>query len=257
MNVITMTEEQKAYKSSRLPVSLYPTKMREEEDGKVKYHARTMFRSKLNMEDIAKDLIATGVITDMTEEKIVSVWKKINAAVLDRILNGSVVDCGIGTMYATVHGSFDTKLSEFDPENNWIDVGFRSSKETKKYTESVTPVIGNGKEQIPELKSVFDVETAASDILTPGGQIVLRGKNLLVAGENEDIGLYFVNAETGEEATCVKSEKLAKNSSTELICTVPALAQGTYKLKVCTQKSKTKPTKETVAEVFTSVFSVN
>ncbi len=209
------------------------------------------------MDMVARDLIATGVITDMTEEKIVRIWKKINAAVLDRILNGSIVDCGIGTMYARVLGSFDTKLSEFDPENNWIDVGFRSSKETKKFTEAVTPVIGNGKEQLPELKTVFDVESAASDILTPGGQIVLRGKNLLIAGTNEDIGLYFVNAETDEEAACVKSEKMAMNFNTQIICSVPQLSQGTYKLMVRTQKSKSQPTKETITVLFPSVLKVN
>ena len=100
MNVNSLIKENVEYKSYKLPVSLYPLKMRESEDGKVKFHARTMFRNKLNMEDIANDLIATGIIKDENSQQIVKLWNKLNGAIIDRVLNGSIVDCGIGILYA-------------------------------------------------------------------------------------------------------------------------------------------------------------
>lgn len=256
MNAITLTQKQNEYKSYKLPVLLYPTKMREEEDGKIKYHARTMFRNKVTMEDIASDLITIGVVNGKTQEEIVEIWTKLNAAIIDRILNGSLVDCGIGILYAKVIGSFDSKTTEFNSENHSIDIGFRTSKLSKQIASSVRPVIGQSNRLLPELISVTDVESSSSDTLTPGGQIVIKGKNLLVTGTNEDTGLYFVNSEKPDEAVCVKPEKMAKNSGSEIICSVPQLEKGTYKIKICTQKSKQKPAKETVSETFPVLLSV-
>ena len=109
MNVNSLIKENVEYKSYKLPVSLYPLKMRESEDGKVKFHARTMFRNKLLMEDIANDLIATGIIKDENSQQIVKLWNKLNGAIIDRVLNGSIVDCGIGISLCKTFGQLRNK----------------------------------------------------------------------------------------------------------------------------------------------------
>lgn len=255
MNINTLAQENHEYKSYKLPVRLYPLKMRESEDGKIRFHARTMFRNKLLMEDIANDLITTGIIADESSQKIVNLWNKLNAAIIDRILNGSIVDCGIGILYAKISGSFDTKQSDFDSTIHQVDIGFRTNKETKDIVASVRPVIGQSSSIIPELIETFDVESQKADILTPGGQLVIKGKNLLVTGSNDDVGLYFVNQDTKAE-TCVKPFKMAKNTGSEIICSIPALEAGTYKIMIKTQKSKKAPSKDTVSEIFLPVYTV-
>lgn len=256
MNINTLAQENIEYKSYKLPVRLYPTRMRAAEDGKVKFHAKTMFRNRLSMEDISHDLIATGVIADENSKEIVKLWNKLNAAMIDRILNGAVVDFGIGLLYAKVQGSFDSKQSVFDPSKHFIDIGFRTNKETKEIAATVRPVIGQGNTLVPELIEVLDIESGKEGLFTPGGQLILKGKNLLITGTNEDVGLYFVNSDTKEEV-CVKSDKLALNRPTEIICSVPAgLEAGTYSLMIKTQKSKQNPSKETVSEVFDRTFLV-
>lgn len=255
MNINTLAQENHEYKSYKLPVRLYPLKMRESEDGKIRFHARTMFRNKLLMEDIANDLIATGIIADESSQKIVNLWNKLNAAIIDRILNGSIVDCGIGILYAKISGSFETKQSDFDSSIHQVDIGFRTNKETKDIVASGRPVIGQSSSIIPELIETFDVESQKADILTPGGQLVIKGKNLLVTGSNDDVGLYFVNQDTKVE-TCVKPSKMAKNTGSEIICSIPTLEAGTYKIMINTQKSKKAPSKDTVSEIFLPVYSV-
>ncbi|EID84530.1 hypothetical protein MSI_19500 [Treponema sp. JC4] len=256
MNINTLAQENIEYKSYKLPIRLYPTKMRESEDGKVKYHAKTMFRNRINMEDIAKDLIVTGVIGDENSLEIVNIWNKLNAAMIDRILNGAVVDFGIGVLYAKIQGSFDSKQSEFDPSKHFIDIGFRTNKETKEIAATVRPVIGQGNTLKPELIEVFDIESGKNGVFTPGGQLVIKGKNLFITGTNEDVGLYFVNQETKDEV-CIKTDKMAKNGTSEIICSVPAsLESGVYCLMIKTQKSKQNPTKETVCELFDKTFII-
>ncbi|WP_027727299.1 DUF4469 domain-containing protein [Treponema sp. C6A8] len=256
MNINTLAQENIEYKSYKLPVRLYPTNMRKTEDGKVTYHAKTMFRNRLSMEDIANDLIATGVISNENTVGIVTLWNKLNAAMIDRILNGAVVDFGIGVLYAKLLGSFESSQSVFDPLKHFIDIGFRTNKETKELASTVRPVIGQGNTHMPELIEVLDIESGKDGVFTPGGQLVIKGKNLFITGTNEDVGLYFVNRDTKEEV-CIKNDKMAKNGTAEIICSVPAsLASGTYSLMIKTQKSKQNPSKETVCEVFDKTFIV-
>lgn len=256
MNINTLAHENVEYKSYKLPVRLYPTKMRAGENGKLKFHAKTMFRNKISMEDISNDLIATGVISNESSVEIVNLWNKLNAAMIDRILNGAIVDFGIGLLYAKVQGSFDSKQSDFDSSKHFIDIGFRTNKETKELASSVRPVIGQGNTLVPELIEALDIESQEEGVLTPGGQLVLKGKNLLVTGSNEDVGLYFVNQTTNNES-CIKADRMAKNSASEIICSVPAgLEAGSYSLMIKTQKSKQFPLKETLCKYFDQTFTV-
>ena len=129
MNVNTLTKEDVEYKSYKLPVRLYPSNMLIAKEGKPTFHAKTIFRNKINMEDIAKDLIVTGILKNSSAEEILYIWERINAAVIDRVFNGSIVDAGIGTIYARLNGSFRSRLSNFDPADKSIDnIGFWKRK---------------------------------------------------------------------------------------------------------------------------------
>ena len=255
MNINTMAEEELEYKSYKLPVRLYPSKMRAGEDGKVTYHAKTMFRNKVVMDDIAKDLIVTGVVKDSSKDEILYIWNRINAAIKDRVFNGSQVDCGLGIMYARLNGSFESKQSDFDPELHTIDFGFRSSKEIKELAADVTPVIAQGKENVPEITSVYDAEGKENDVLTPDGDVIIKGRNIKIAGTNEDVGLYFENTESGT-ISIVKAEDVIRNTGTELICNVPQLEEGKYRLTVKTQRSDSNPSKTTLTASYLILLEV-
>lgn len=256
MNINTISEKQVDYKSYKLPVRLYPSNMLIAKDGKLSFHAKTMFRNKINMEDIAKDLIVTGVLKNSSADEIVYIWEKINAAVIDRVLNGSIVDAGIGTVYARLNGSFESRLSEFNPDIHYIDLGFRNNKDIKELASHVIPVIAQGNEIVPQITSILDIASQKDDTLTPKGDIVIKGKNLLIAGTNEDVGLYFVNTSDNSEAK-VALTKLTKNSRSELICDIPDLAPGTYTIVIKTQKSATAPTKLTCTSGYEKILTVN
>ncbi|MBR1402610.1 MAG: DUF4469 domain-containing protein [Treponema sp.] len=257
MNINTLSQASADYESSKLAIALYPAKMREEADGMTSYYAKTLFRNKLTMENIANDIIATGTLTSYTAEQILSVWGVVNNAIIDRVLNGVIVDGGIGTFYARVSGSFASEQSSFDSEKNSIDVAFRSSKSVKELAADITPVIAQGNSVKPEITSVTDVESGEDGTLTVGGFLDIAGKNILVTGTNDDVGLYFVNCEDDEKSVKLEAAKIGVNTSSRIACVVPPLCSGTYTVKVVTQCSKTKPHKESLENTFSTVFSVS
>lgn len=256
MNINTLSKTTVDYESSKLAVALYPTTMRKEKDGKTSYHARPIFRNKLSMENIANDIIATGALEGYTAEQIISVWRVANNAMIDRVLNGSIVDGGIGTFYARVTGSFDSEQSSFDSKKNAIDIAFRSGKTVKELSSQIQPAIAQGNSVKPEIISVTDIESGKSDTLTPGGFLDITGKSILVTGENDDVGLYFVNIEDESKSVKVASTKIGVNTSARIACVVPNLESGSYRIKLVTQCSKQSPRKESQSCVFPMILTV-
>lgn len=257
MNINTLSKTTADYESSKLAVALYPTSMRKEKDGKTTYHARPIFRNKLTMENIANDIIATGALEGYTPEQIISVWRVANNAMIDRILNGSIVDGGIGTFYARVTGSFDSEQSSFDSKKNAIDIAFRSGKTVKELSSQIQPVIAQGNSVKPEIISVMDIESGKSETLTPGGFLDITGKSILVTGDNADVGLYFENTEDEAKSVKIAAAKIGVNTSTRIACVVPQLASGNYKIKIVTQFAKsTVPCKESKSQTFGNTFTV-
>lgn len=257
MNINTLSTSNADYESSKLAVALYPTAMRKEQDGKISYHARPIFRNKLGMENIANDIIATRALEGFSLEQILTVWRVVNNAVIDRVLNGSLVDGGIGIYYAKITGSFDSEQSTYDSDKNAIDIAFRTGKTVKELASTIRPAIAQGNTIKPEIISVLDVESGSDNVLTPGGFLDITGKNLLVTGTNEDVGLYFVNTEDDSKTVKLEVAKIGVNSSVRIACVVPELEIGNYRIKVVSQCSKTYPRKESVECNFNTIFAVS
>ncbi|MBQ9622843.1 MAG: DUF4469 domain-containing protein [Treponema sp.] len=257
MNINTLSQQTADYESSKLAVALYPTAMRKETDGKMTYHARTLFRNKLTMENIANDILATGSLTGYSVEQILSVWSVVNNAMIDRVLNGSIVDGGIGSYYARISGSFDSEQSSFDHKKNAIDIAFRSGKEVKELAKSISPVIAQGNSTKPEIVSVTDIESGRENVLTPGGFLDIAGKSILVTGSNEDVGLYFINVDDESKTVKLPASKIGVNTSSRIACVVPNLESGSWRIRIVTQYAKsTVPCRESKSQIFCNTFTV-
>jgi hypothetical protein len=80
-----------------------------------------------------------------------------------------------------------------------------------------------------------DIKTGAeNETLTPGGQFSISGHKIKIAGEDADIGVYFVS-ESGERVKA--DEPLAENTASKLIGVIPALGVGTWRVEIKTQYS--------------------
>jgi hypothetical protein len=83
---------------------------------------------------------------------------------------------------------------------------------------------------------VTDVATGKTDgTITPNEDIIIEGDKIKVAPEEEGYGVFF--ADEGGTETPV-THRLTENNPKKVIARVPALAAGTYTLKVVTRFSQ-------------------
>ncbi len=236
MNLNTLAAQEADYKSGSLPVALYPNAMRREADGKQTFFARPIIREHLSMDDIASDMVVAGVNNGMSREQIVSTWKNINCAVLDRVANSCSVDTGLCLCSTRISGTFATDSEAFSRERHGIDMAFRTNSYVRDKLAGLSVVIRQGNSVKPQISGVRDLESGSCEELTPGGFLEVTGSNLALLGKDEAVGLYFMNEDDPSMSVVLKAEKMGVNSPSRLACVVPAtLAPGRYRLKVVTQ----------------------
>jgi hypothetical protein len=81
----------------------------------------------------------------------------------------------------------------------------------------------------------IDVTTeSVNETLTPGGMFSIAGHKLKVAGDNPEVGVYFV-PEADPAGRVKVSGHLAENTASKLIGIVPALGAGKWKVEIKTQ----------------------
>jgi hypothetical protein len=92
-------------------------------------------------------------------------------------------------------------------------------------------------EAVMEIVEVIDVKTGSmNDRITPNRNLRIRGSKLKLAGENPDVGVYFINEATGEQIK-VEADEIVDNKPSELMIIVPELGVGLYLVQVTTQFS--------------------
>lgn len=259
MNLNTLAKENIDYKSVSLPIALYPNAMRRKADGKQTYYARPINRSRLSMEDIASDMVVAGVNNGFSKEQILAVWNNINSAILDRVANSNIVDCGLGVFGAKLNGTFETESDSYNRENHSIDMGFHSSKTVRELLNKLQVVIRQGNTIRPQISDVYDLESGGAEKLSNGGFLEITGSNLIIQGEDDSVGLYFVNVDDETKTVKLDGSKMGINTSGRLACVVPTtLTTGNYHIKVVTQFAKSKtPRKEPVEFTFDKLFTVD
>ena len=261
MNLNTLAADEADYKSGNLPVALYPNAMRREKDGRQTFYARPIIREHLTMDDIASDMVVTGVNGGMSREQIVSVWKNINCAVLDRVANSCSVDTGLCRCAASVTGSFDTDGDTFSRGRHCIGMAFRSSRAVRDKLGELSVVIRQGNSASPCISGIRDLESEEAGmqgVLTRGGYLELTGSNLMLFGTAPSVGLYFVNEDDPAKTVVLGEKKMGTNSPSKLACVVPTtLADGYYRLKVVTQFTHSKlPRREPRSFTYDQPFAV-
>jgi len=84
---------------------------------------------------------------------------------------------------------------------------------------------------------VTDVKSGSvNDQITPNRNLKIKGYKLKLAGDNANVGVYFVNKDTAER-TKVDASDIVTNNPSELVIVIPALKAGAYTLEVTSQYS--------------------
>ena len=233
MNINTLSAAQVEHKSNEVPFALYKNNFADSEPS---YFARVINQGTCTDEDLACDIITAGLSGGLTKEKLLEVASLFRNARIARILTGCTVDDGITSCGLSLSGKFLSQNDTFSPERHAVSLGCRASTRLKPVLQSVTPVIRRGNVILPAITEVLDLESRGAQTLTRNGFLEVKGVNLTVTGDNEDVGLYFVCTEDDSKTVRLGTEKIGRNEPSTLCCVVPAeLEEGTYRIMVRTQ----------------------
>lgn len=223
-------------KIGNLPVALYPNKMLTDKDGKNKLYAMTVVRGVCTLEDLVNDIVASGLNEEFSKEQILNLLNLVNNAKLARLAEAFTVDDGITRLLLRVKGSFESESDTFSTERHSIEISSSTISEANKYFEKLRPAIRQGNSKKPAITAVYDVRSKSGNMLTKGGFLEIKGVNIKICGENQDVGLYFVNTDDSSQTVKLAVEELGINASTRIACVVPQnLVSGSYRIKVVTQ----------------------
>lgn len=256
MNVSSLSKEDIEHKQGDLPVALYPNRM-VAEDEKPSFYAMTISRGVCTDEDIANDMMLAGLNEDVPKEKILRILTYARNARFARLADGYAVYDGINKYQLKVKGVFTSESDSFSSERHSVSISTHPTAEAEKHFTGIVPVIRQGNSRKPEITSVFDAKSKSDTVLSKAGFLEIQGANILVCGDDEEIGLYFVNEEDASKTVKLSADDLGMNKSTRLACVVPAdLESGTYSIKVVTQFMRGKTFRKKAQQTSFGHFSV-
>lgn len=83
------------------------------------------------------------------------------------------------------------------------------------------------------IESITDSTTDKKNSqLTPGAPAIITGSNVLLKGDDPSVGIYFTPEAGGEP---IKVALIVTNTKSQIIISIPQLADGQYYLSITTQ----------------------
>jgi hypothetical protein len=192
----------------------------------------------------------------LTRSDIVAVLEAEKQVVTEIISDGGAVTTELFNASPSIQGVFHSAEDSADGVHQKVRINLHpgvalrdavGAVKTKKLPGVVSGTI---------ISSVTDVKTASqNNLLTPGRNIKVAGAKIKIAGDDAAVGLFF-EPEAGGAPVPVDSSDIVVNHPMELIAVIPALASGTYRLKIVTQYSGGTPLKHPHTATFDKPLTV-
>lgn len=178
------------------------------------------------------------------------------------LLEGCIVNLPIGRLTPAVTGAWEY-TNRFDPKvraQNKAVVNYVMGPRLTRLLAN--PLLHDMQANIGSRLCIGEVKDHASgtvnERLTPGGIITVRGKLLLMNGDDPRRGLYLLRADTLEEAAHIAPADMALCTRTRIVAQVPAtLPAGTYQLQAVSQcTTNPTPLKKAAESLFACTLTV-
>jgi hypothetical protein len=198
--------------------------------------ARVVSEKSLSVADIARSAVQRGganVSAEAMKHAVNLFLKEMTYCLCD----GFSVNAGYFTAQTMIKGVFNSANESFNAQKHSILFDFQQGSLLRKELANVEVSILGVADSALVINQVTDVKTASvNDLLTPNRNLKISGSKLKIAGDDSNVGIYFVKQEV-HEVTKVDPFDIVTNNPSELIIIIPMLSAGTYKLEVTTQYS--------------------
>ncbi|MDR2149971.1 MAG: DUF4469 domain-containing protein [Spirochaetaceae bacterium] len=238
----------------RIRVKLYPNYFTNVEGA---YIARTDNEASLTIAEVCAALKNRGGFTGSYDDLVEHV-KQFFDEMVYQLCDGFAVNTGYFSLHPNVGGTFDKVTEGHDAKKHPITFRFRPCAPLRKAAEYIVVEVEGLAEVNGYIDEFTDVTTeAVNETATSGGMFSIVGHKIKIAGEDPEVGVYFVSE--ADPAVRVKvSGHLAENTASKLIGVIPALSAGKWKLEIKTQYSGgSNVLKEPRSLVLHSILSVS
>ena len=219
------------------------------------FSARVNSERSLSIKDVCKSAVNRGGadISAASMEHGVNLFLKEMAY---NLCDGFSINTGYFMASPTIKGVFTSPKETFNPEKHSIQFLFNQGEILRKELSSVTVEILGVAESGTYIAQVVDVKTGSvNEVVTMGYVLKITGQKIKIAGDNPDVGIFFVN-EDGTETSKVNPTDIITNNPSELMIMVPKLSQGMYKLQIVTQFTGNSLLKEPRTVIFDKVLKL-
>ena len=186
-----------------------------------KYLGRTISEKTLTVKEVCDAMFLRGGFRgDPAEvEQYIALF---NREVAHQLCDGFAVSTGYYSIHPSVGGTFDSKLEGVSPDKHPITFSFRVLEPLRKLVDDIEVFVDGLAESGAFINEFLDV---TSDLInqkaTVGGQFILTGNKIKIAGDAQDVGLYFTTP--GAPDAAIKAGKLALNDPNRLVGIIPEL----------------------------------
>jgi hypothetical protein len=213
------------------------------------YYAKVISESTLTIMDICISAVERGnapTSVDAMRNNVEQFLKEMAY----RLKDGFSVNTGYFTATPLIKGVFTSALDKFDSSKHLLLFNFNQGELLRKeLMDIVVEIVGESEGSLMIAETV-DVKTGSvNDRITPNRNLRIRGHKLKIAGDDDKVGVSFINEGTGVE-TKVDNVDIVENKPSELMIVTPQLPDGVYSLKVSSQYSGHSLLKEPRTVVF-------
>lgn len=198
------------------------------------YLARVSSERTLNVKEICSSAVSRGGadVSASTMEHCMDLFLGEMGYLLS---DGFSVNTGYFTATPLIKGVFNSPTEKFSSDKHSVLFQFNQGATLRNMLSNISVEIMGVAESGISIAQVTDVKTGlVNDQITPNRNLRIKGSKLKVVGDNESIGIYFVN-ETTNERIKVDPSDIVTNNPSELIIITPELTKGGYTLEVVSQ----------------------
>ena len=193
------------------------------------YSGKIAITGTIRNADIASRIVKNG--SELRAETIENILKRADQEKINALSEGKSVVDGIGQYLLTVTGSFEGEKAPFESDKHKLGVSMTMSKNLRESLTAVSVSTRPSSSGIT-INSVYDSMTGEKNgVITPLSNVVIKGQNIKVVGEGEEIGVFFTKV--GGEKKAIKL--LTHNNHSQLTILLADLEDGEYELSITTQ----------------------
>lgn len=215
----------------KIKAKLYPNLLTEDPND---FSARVISERTLNTKEVAQQAVSRGgaaTTAEAMEHNVGLFFKEMEYQLSD----GFSVNTGYFQATPLIRGVFNSPTETFNPDKHAILYQFNQGDILRKGLSNITVEITGIGDSSLSVSEVMDVKTGSvNDVITPNRNLRIKGFKLKLAGDNPNVGVFFINQAT-QERTKVETSEIVNNNPAELIIVTPVLAAGMYLLEVVSQ----------------------